>query len=198
MHKENITEIVSHLQSFGLGLRRKTVEISNYNSAWATAFLWIKQKIEGALGKTSWYRTEHIGSTSIHDMAAKPILDIMITFKTEMELKNAVPLLENLGFTYKGDAISKLQQTKPDRGRHFFSFYDLDQRIDYIHLHMFTEGHSDAMHLIQFRDALRKSPALVQEYTQIKRQLKEDNSERHEYTLLKGDFVKAQVEPKTH
>jgi GrpB-like predicted nucleotidyltransferase (UPF0157 family) len=186
---ENTTQIVSTLKDFGLGLQRKTVEIVPYNKDWSEAFLWIKHRIEIQLGNSHAYQIEHIGSTSIPGMVAKPILDVMMTFKTEPELNDVIAGLEGLGFIYKGDMVSVLQQTEPDPGRHFFAFYDLDQKVDYAHLHMFTEDHPDSTHKIEFRNTLRKSRALVQEYIQLKRRLKSDNLERHEYTLRKGDFI---------
>src|SRR5687768_9351761 len=107
--KENIVQIASKLKDFGLGLRRKTVDIIPYNNDWPAAFLWLKQRIEDQPGKTQPDCIEHIGSTSIPGMAAKTILDILIVVKTTSELNTAISLLEELGFVYKGDAISNLQ-----------------------------------------------------------------------------------------
>lgn len=187
--EEIVNEIVAKMQECGLGMRRKTVELSGHSGLWASAFLWFKDKIEGHLRNVDAYRVEHFGSTSIPNIAAKPALDIMVIFKTKYELKAAIPLFEELGFIYKGDAISNVNQTEPDPERHFFSFYDLEECVDYIHLHVFVDGHPDVTRNLGFRDILRNSPVLTEEYGQVKRQLKEQGLSRHEYTRAKSTFI---------
>ena len=90
---------------------------------------------------------------------------------------------------YKGDAVGKLNQAALEPDRHFFSFYDLDESIDYIHLHVFVDGHPDVTRNLGFRDTLRKSPSLAEEYAQIKHQLKGQGMSRHEYTRTKSTFI---------
>ncbi|MES2503722.1 MAG: GrpB family protein [Myxococcota bacterium] len=182
-------QLAFKMKDFGLGLRRKTVEIAPYNWAWASAFDWLAQKIELQLRQRGGYKIEHIGSTSVPGMTAKPILDVLLIFESDMAVNSVIPLLEQLGFVYKGDAISQVQQTESDPGRHFFALYDLEGKIDYAHLHLFAEDHPEWEQKVYFRDALRKNPTLAQKYIQLKQDLMNANSTRLEYTLGKDAFI---------
>lgn len=184
-----VNEIVAKMQGCGLGMRRKTVELSEHKALWAAAFTWLKDKIEDCLGDAHSYQVEHFGSTSIPGIAAKPSLDVMVIFKTLPELQAAIPSFEELGFIYKGDAVGKLNQAALEPDRHFFSFYDLDESIDYIQLHVFVGGHPDVTRNLGFRDILRHNPKLAEEYAQIKHQLKGQGLSRHEYTRTKSTFI---------
>jgi len=66
-------EIIAKMHACGLGMRRSTVELSDHNPLWASAFSFLKSKIESELGNAKTYRIEHFGSTSILQLAAKPI-----------------------------------------------------------------------------------------------------------------------------
>ncbi len=184
-----VNEIVAKMQECGLGMRRKTVELSEHNNHWAPAFSWLKSKIQDRLGDTCSYQVEHFGSTSIPGIGAKPALDVMVIFTSMPELQAAIPSFEKLGFIYKGDAIGKLNQTALEPDRHFFSFYDLDESIDYIHLHVFVNGHPDVARNLGFRDILRANPSLAHEYAQIKHQLKVQGLSRQDYTRTKSTFI---------
>jgi GrpB-like predicted nucleotidyltransferase (UPF0157 family) len=184
-----VNEIVDKMQKCGLGMGRKTVELYRHNSLWASAFLWLKDTIECHLGNTYAYQVEHFGSTSIPGIAAKPVLDVMVIFKAISEVQAAIPLFEELCFIYKGDAVSNVHQTEPDPDRHFFSFYDLNKTVDYIHLHVFGDSHLDVVRNLGFRNILRDNLVLAQEYEQVKSQLKEQGLGRHEYTRTKSTFI---------
>ncbi|MBP6219345.1 MAG: GrpB family protein [Oligoflexales bacterium] len=184
-----VNEIVAKMQECGLGMRRKTVELSGHNNLWATAFLWLKDKIKGRLGDSCIYRVEHFGSTSIPGIAAKPALDVMLIFNSLSDLQPAIRSFEELGFIYKGDAVGKLNQAALEPDRHFFSFYDLGESIDYIHLHVFVDGHPDVKRNLGFRDILRKNISLAEEYAQIKHQLKDQGLSRQDYTRTKSAFI---------
>lgn len=187
--KEIVKEIVGKMQECSLGMRRKTVELSSHSNLWTSAFLWIKEKIVMRLGDGYAYRVEHFGSTSIPGVAAKPALDVMVVFKALPELIAAIALFEELGFIYKGDAVGKLNQTQLDPNRHFFSFQDLNENVDYIHLHVFVDDHPDVARNLRFRDILRQNPSLREEYSQIKYQLQGQGLSRHEYTRTKSTFI---------
>ncbi len=184
-----VNEIVAKMQEYGLGMRRKTVELSGHNDLWVSAFLWLKNKIKDCLGDAHTYQVEHFGSTSIPGIAAKPALDVMVIFNSLPDLQSAIRSFEELGFIYNGDAVGKLNQAALEPDRHFFSFYDLDESIDYIHLHVFVDGHPDVTRNLRFRDILRHSPDLAEEYAQIKHQLKDQGLSRHEYTRTKSTFI---------
>ena len=75
--EEIVNEIVAKMQECGLGMRRKTVELSGHSGLWASAFLWFKDKIRGHLRNVDAYRVEHFGSTSIPNIAACSLLKLV-------------------------------------------------------------------------------------------------------------------------
>ena len=120
--KAKVKEISSKFASLSLGMDRKIVSLKDYSSDWGQAFLWIKSILIESISVV--FQCEHIGSTSIIGMPAKPALDILCLFNTEKEIQESIEKFESLGFVYKGDAVSKIHKKKPEKGRHFFSFYD--------------------------------------------------------------------------
>jgi|SRR5580704_8398132 GrpB-like predicted nucleotidyltransferase (UPF0157 family) len=167
-----IDEIIAKMTDCGLGMRRTTVDLLKYDPRWAEAFSWLIGKFayyhNGALD----YRAEHFGSTSIPNLSAKPALDVMLIFKNEQKLRASVPFFEKLGFVYKGDVVGMVNQAESSPLRHFFSFYNPERSIDYVHLHVFVDGHPDIINNLRFRDILRQNQSLVKEYELLKSQFK--------------------------
>lgn len=135
------------------------------------------------------YQAEHFGSTSIPTISAKPALDIMLVFKSEQEVKASVPFFEKLGFVYKGDVVGMINQVSPDPMRHFFSLYDLDRTTDFIHLHVYVEGHPDIANNLRFRDILRNNPDIAKEYERLKGKLKGGEFSRPDRIRNKSNFI---------
>src|SRR4051812_23239416 len=75
------------------------VNIAEYSTAWASLFAEEKRLLEIALGKESAV-IEHIGSTSVVGLAAKPIIDIMVGLQDFSIADNLVPKIEALGYEY--------------------------------------------------------------------------------------------------
>jgi len=178
---------VEILSPYNLGLIRKTVSIQDWQSNWHKAYEWVRKQIIDALG--SKYIIEHIGSTSIPHLPSKPILDIQLVFKDAEEFKKDIARIEQLGFEYKGDSIGKVNKTDLDENRHFFSFYNTENNIDYVHLHAFPEGHDHIDKHRIFRDRLRASPDLLSQYSALKSDLRKGGLSRHDYTTSKDAFI---------
>lgn len=102
-------EIVAHLSDLGLGLKRKTVFISESKVEWNSAFEFIQERLLATLENYS-VRIEHTGSTSVPGLAAKPVIDILLIMKNKSCLVPAIPALEKLGFEYKGDGVALVQK----------------------------------------------------------------------------------------
>lgn len=179
--------ILDFLQSHDLGMDRKSVAIQPYSNKWAEAFVWLKEHLTGQL--SDGFQCEHVGSTSIPGIKAKPALDVLCVFDSEDLIQKVIPEFKALGFIYKGDGVSKLHGTKAEKGRHFFSFYNLEETTDYVHLHVFAKSHSEHLNQIIFRDHLLQSPKLIKEYESLKEKFQSNSSTRHEYTRKKQDFI---------
>src|SRR5262245_26797835 len=85
-----------------LGLQRGTVRIVPSTPMWATLFQEERARIDHALGALA-LDIQHIGSTAVPGLAAKPILDIGVAVAAEAAIAACVPLLIALGYTYRGD-----------------------------------------------------------------------------------------------
>ena len=90
-----------------IGLKRGALELAE-NKNWIFFGKEIKQKLENMTGENF----EHVGSTAVVGLKAKPILDFLLTYCEEEFSQETIKTLEDLGFTYKGDIISKVQNTK--------------------------------------------------------------------------------------
>lgn len=160
-----------------LGLKKGTVNLSSHNEQWHQLFSEEKARIKETIRKHI-IEIEHIGSTSICGISAKPILDMAVSIKKYSDGVNCVKPLENLGYEYRSEnGIS---------GR--FYFVKGEPRTH--HLHM-VEVNSDfwKSHLL-FRDYLRKNPAIAKEYDNLKRSLAKKNAEnRDAYFEGKANFI---------
>jgi len=110
-------------------------------------------------------------------LCAKPILDIAVRVRSLSEVDRLIAPLSELGYTYK-----------PNSGHRDRRFFTNGTHCESIYLHCF---HARAfMRVVQFRDALRRSPTLRREYGTLKRRLARlyaDN--RAPYTAAKAEFV---------
>ncbi|MBA2653936.1 MAG: GNAT family N-acetyltransferase [Gammaproteobacteria bacterium] len=165
-------------------LRKDHVEIVAYDSKWPMeADLEISQLRE-VLPLAKVIDIQHIGSTAIPGMAAKPILDIQIAVASLEEMKIiAIPALQKLGYEYWYE--------NPDPERLFFvkgmpPFGE--KRTHHVHIVEPTSKHWRGK--INFRDYLIACPEIAKEYQALKTQLaKQYTCDREEYTNAKGEFV---------
>ena len=129
-------------------------------------------------------RIEHVGSTSVPGLAAKPIIDIDVVVASVERVPVVLGLIESAGYRWVGDLTVK--------GREAFEPLDVSRFVDH-HLYLVVENnraHSDHWLL---RDALIGDPLLVERYAAIKRESvlrARDDIER--YVALKAGFI-AQV-----
>lgn len=163
-----------------LGLRRGTVILESYTSDWTSIFESEAHLLRNKLG-SSILAVEHIGSTSIPGMAAKPILDMMVGIQNMAKADSVTDDLIGIGYQRRvnGDLSDRVFLVKgPESLRtHHLS-------ITYIGSSFWNE------HLL-FRDTLRKNAALAGEYLALKRRLSGQFTEdRSSYTAGKQQFVR--------
>jgi len=160
-----------------LGLERGLVRLVPYATEWKVYFEREKVALEALLGSMI-LAIEHIGSTSIPGMVAKPIIDIAIGVVDFEEAKTCIPLIESLGYEYKGEfGIPH---------RHYF--VKGDPRL--FHIHMSEVSCAEWQNTLLFRDYLRIHPDMAEEYAQLKLQLaKKHPQDREAYLDGKTAFV---------
>lgn len=158
------------------------ISIEKYNPQWKDKFESEKQLLLKKLG-TSDIDIEHIGSTAIDGLSAKPIIDIMIGLKDFNLADLLIEKLENIEYQY----ISKYNEIISER-----RFYIKERNgIRTHHLHMVERGKEFWIRHINFRDYLRNNKADRDEYNRLKIALsKRDWNNRDEYANAKSDFVR--------
>lgn len=160
-----------------LGLEKGVVRLFDYSDQWPHAFEQERRRIELAIGDFV-LSTNHVGSTSVPGLCAKPIIDILIGLKIFEYGFQCVTPLEQIGYTFKGE--------NGIQGRHYFQKGEPCT----FHIHMF-EQNSDQWHAhILFADYLRRNPERKQQYVELKRVLAQAYPhDRVKYTNRKSEFI---------
>lgn len=128
---------------------------------------------------------EHIGSTAVPGLAAKPIVDVMASV-TDLDtvVVKASELLAAEGWSYVAPELDR----RP--WRRFFVKPDAAGQRREAHLHLIAAGHPRWTDQLRFRDALRNDPRLAQAYEDLKQRLAaESGHDREAYTAGKAAFV---------
>ena len=112
---------------------------------------------------------------------AKPIIDIGIAYDENSAFEQQILALSSLGFTSKGEYGVE--------GRSFFTYYNNDESVDYIHIHAYKRGDSKLKKHLQFRDAHIQNPELRIEYNALKQGLVASGVSRQDYPLAKTAYI---------
>ncbi len=167
-----------------LGLRRGTVTLKSYTSDWAAIFEDEARHFRLELGNKI-IAIEHIGSTSIPGMDAKPILDIMIGIKHMSKAITILGDLEKMGYQRRSNA------DLPDR---VFLVKGPEARRTH-HLSITYMNSPFWQDHLTFRDALRKNDRLAADYFDLKRKLAvKFSTNRDRYTAGKEAFVRTVID----
>ena len=165
-----------------IGLERGVVRLQPYTSEWARLFEEEAARLQAAIGRYV-LDIQHVGSTSIPGMVAKPIIDIGIAVADFDEARVCTEPIEDLGYTFRGElGIPR---------RHYFR--KGDPRTHHIHMNEIT---SEAwQHHIGFRDLLISRPALAAEYAALKLKLaRRFPTDREAYLAGKAPFIERALE----
>jgi GrpB-like predicted nucleotidyltransferase (UPF0157 family) len=154
------------------------IEIMPYDPAWPTRFVAQAASLREALGPVA-LRIDHVGSTSVPGLAAKPVIDVQISV-ADFEPLDAFRLpLERLGYVYRAD--------NPDRARRYFREAPGQRRT---HLHVRRAGSLDEQLNLLFRDYLRAHADEAAAYAALKRELAARfREDRVAYTDAKSPFI---------
>lgn len=171
--------MVIHWEQIMLGLTSGQLRLSAYEPNWSFLFLGEKERLVASLS-TYILDVQHIGSTSIPGMPAKPILDIGVAVANFEEASRCIPLLEQLGYTYKGEnGIPR---------RHYF----VKGNPRTHHLHMLEIESAEWKHHLLFRNYLCANPVSAHEYARLKQTLATQFvNDREAYQNGKETFIQA-------
>jgi len=149
------------LQKFTVGEitpHNATVFLADYDPDWPHLFTREAARIRGLLGDTA-LRIEHVGSTSVPGLIAKPIIDVLLVVPDSADEPAYVPALESAGYL--------LRIREPDWFEHRV-FKGPDTNIN---LHVFSTGATEIDRMLRFRDWLRATDSDRDLYAKTKREL---------------------------
>ncbi|WP_106767559.1 GrpB family protein [Paenibacillus faecalis] len=156
------------------------ITVVEYDPNWRNKYLKEEFKIKGIL-QDKLINSFHIGSTSIPNLKAKPIIDILLVVKDINELDAYSVQFENLGYEVMGEFGIK--------GRRYFRKGG-DNRTHHIHAFQYDHIQEIERHL-SFRDYLRQNPEICKEYGELKSRLADEYpTDINSYIDGKNDFVK--------
>jgi GrpB-like predicted nucleotidyltransferase (UPF0157 family) len=134
------------------------IVLAEYDANWPVLFAREAARMRQVLGERA-VRVEHVGSTAVPGLAAKPVIDIVMEVADSRDESSYVPALELNGY--------ELRIREPDWWEHrMLKGPDTD-----INLHVFSVGCPEVSRMVRFRDRLRASPADREFYQSKKREL---------------------------
>ena len=158
------------------------IKIVPYNDKWSFLFEKIKNELKRSIGHND-ITIEHIGSTSVKNLASKPIIDILIGINSK-ELDDYIDPIKNLGYTY----IKEYEIETPNR--RFFFIEKSKKRIAHIHL-VKHDSQWFKRHLA-FRNELRANEITRKKYQKLKYSLSEKEwKDGNEYANAKTTFIRS-------
>ena len=165
------------------------IKIVPYDYAWPSLFESEATCIREAMRGLA-LRIEHVGSTAVPGLAAKPVIDIQVSVATLAPLGTHVKSLAQLGYTHV--PLGSFDLVYP-----FFQKPVEWPSTHHIHLCVF--GDEQERRHLAFRDYLRSHPAVAAEYAELKRGLAAANDgttleSRENYSLSKSQFVNSVLE----
>lgn len=168
----------------------KKIEVVDYNPNWQQEFEAIKVVLLKQLADET-VEIEHIGSTAVPGLKAKPVLDIDITIEDKNQLQTVISKLATLGYKHRGDlgitgreAFKRTSDDIPQDG---------SGRIwQKHHLYVCIKGNTALSNHLKLRDYLRQHPAKAVEYGELKSQLAQQFTYNMDaYIDGKTDFIVA-------
>ena len=162
------------------------IVIAPYSPTWPERFAEEASTIRESLGGLV-NRIDHVGSTSVPGLAAKPVIDIQVSVPSLQPLSRLGERLSPIGYTHVPDADQEFERTYP-------LFRKPADWPSTFHLHACTAGSEMERRHLAFRDYLRDHSDIADEYVRLKRQLAASHdgstpASREKYAMAKTDFV---------
>ena len=157
------------------GRERRSIVIVDYDPSWPGRFEVERDRVAGALGATA-LRVEHVGSTAVPGLGAKPIVDLVVTVEDPAD-DSIIDALESAGY--------ELRVREPDH--RMFRTPERD-----VHIHVWQDSDPEVARHLCFRDRLRESAEDRLAYEQLKRELaSRDWPDMNYYADAKAELIDA-------
>ena len=144
-------------------MRTTRVTVLPYDRSWKSDFEAIKREIEDAIGNLT-VSIEHVGSTSVEGMSAKPCIDIDVVIRDYSVFDAVVQGLSAIGYVHEGNlGIQDREAFK----------YTEKPHLKQHHLYVCPESSEELHRHIVFRDFLRGNPDAAMQYSRVKEKAEE-------------------------
>ncbi len=158
------------------GREKREIVIADYDATWPSRFADQRARICLALGATA-LRIEHIGSTAVPGLGAKPVIDVLVTVEDPEDDSALLPAMQSAGYELR----------VRERGHRMFRTPEHD-----VHVHVWADADPEVDRYLTFRDRLRTSPEDRAAYEQLKRNLAtREWSDMNEYADAKTELITA-------
>ena len=165
-----------------VGLRKGVVEVVEHQSEWISFAVELCEELRCVLKELA-VGVQHVGSTSVVDLPAKPIIDIAVALKAVAVLPEITKLLKGISYQYSGDAGG-------EGGLVFLKESEINIRT--VHLHIVEHTDPQWNNYIRFRNLLSNNHEIRKRYAQLKHSLGITfQNDRVAYTEAKHDFIQA-------
>jgi GrpB-like predicted nucleotidyltransferase (UPF0157 family) len=165
-----------------VGLFFVPIEIVDYDATWPRQFEEEKRRILAAIGRYV-AAVEHVGSTAVPDLAAKPIVDILVGLRSLADATNCINPLKGLGYEYVPEWEAELPE------RRYFRRVVPQPRTH--HIHMVETTSEFWRRQLLFRDYLRAHLEDARAYETLKRDLASRFEVGRDYAAAKSVFISA-------
>lgn len=163
-----------------LGLKRGVVELLPHQDIWediAKATISLLYDLLSGIA----IEIQHVGSTAVRGISAKPIIDISVGVKKLEDILPYIQLLEKNGIVFRGEDVSD---------QYLFVIGDFEKDTRSHHIHAVEHNSVAWKNYIKFRDYLNEHPAKAKEYEELKQELaKLYPDDRVAYTSGKQKFI---------
>jgi GrpB-like predicted nucleotidyltransferase (UPF0157 family) len=160
------------------------VILSEYKPAWKRKYIKEKNVIEQAIGLHNIARINHIGSTAVPGLIAKPTIDILVEIKDDTDDARLIASMQQAGYRYLPEP-----ENPPPHMMFTKGYTEEGFKGQAIHIHVRYIGDWDEL---CFRDYLLAHPETAMEYGELKMELKlKYEYNRDIYTDAKADFIKS-------
>lgn len=161
----------------------RTIAVVPYDEKWSEAFCAESLLLKDVLGEVA-VTVHHIGSTAVHGLSAKPVIDILLEVSTIGELDKCHSAMSSAGYVARGE--------NGIPGRRYF-IKGSDRRSH--HVHAFASGDEQLVRHLAFRDYLRKNSDIAAAYAEVKHAaalLCSNDSQG--YSALKAKFIERHLQ----
>jgi GrpB-like predicted nucleotidyltransferase (UPF0157 family) len=164
-----------------IGLKRGTVKLVKHSPKWQQSFQCEQEKLCRIFGEDA-LEVQHVGSTAIPGILAKPIIDIALIVASFQKAKRYEKKLKEIGYEIKENDMRE--------ERLFFTKGPENKRTHYLHIGEVGSGYAEDM--ILFRDYLCSHKDAAKEYDELKENLaKKYRNDRETYTAKKADLIES-------